>query len=144
MFQNPPIETIRQTLSQARCIAVLGLSPKPERDSYRVAKHMQDFGCRIIPVRPAQHRLLDEQAWPSLSALPGELLASIDIIDVFRNAEHVAEVVDECLSLGLTGKTLWLQLGVVDEAAAARAVAGGMRVIMDRCIYVDYLRLVAA
>ena len=142
MFSNPSPETIAGILRDARTVAVVGLSPKPGRDSHHVATDLQGFGYRIVPVRPMATEILGEKAWPTLSALPPELLAEVDIVDVFRAPEHVDEIVDECLALGLSGRTLWLQLGVVHEAAAARAQAAGMRVIMDRCIYVDYLRLV--
>lgn len=142
MFSNPPTESIARILREAKTVAVIGLSPKPGRDSHHVAADLQGFGYRIVPVRPMAAEILGEKAWPTLSALPPELLAQIDIVDVFRAPEHVDEIVDECLKLGLAGKTLWLQLGVVNIAAAARATAGGMQVIMDRCIYVDYLRLI--
>ena len=142
MFTNPPTEAIARILREAKTVAVIGLSPKPGRDSHHVAADLQGFGYRIVPVRPMAAEILGEKAWPTLSALPPELLAQVDIVDVFRAPEHVDEIVDECLRLSLTGKTLWLQLGVVNESAAARATAGGLQVIMDRCIYVDYLRLV--
>lgn len=140
MFKNPEPETIAALLKQAKTIAVLGLSPKPGRDSYRVAADLQRFGYRIVPVRPNADIILGEKAYPSLSAIPKTLLSEIDLVDVFRSPEHVPEIVDECLQLGV--KALWLQLGIVHEAAATRAVEGGMTVVMDRCTYVDYLRLV--
>ena len=142
MFSNPSPEAITRILREAKTVAVIGLSPKPGRDSHHVAADLQGFGYRIVPVRPMAEHILGEKAWPTLSAMPPDLRAQIDIVDVFRAAEAVDEIVDECLALGLTGKTLWLQLGVVNASAAARAVAGGMTVIMDRCIYVDYLRLI--
>lgn len=140
MFTNPPQEAIAQLLKSAKTIAVVGLSPKPGRDSYRVAAHLQDFGYRIIPVRPGLDSVLGENAYASLSDIPPELLKEIDLVDAFRAAEHIPALVDECLNLGL--KTLWVQLGIVHEEAAEKAVAGGMTVIMDRCIYVDRMRLV--
>ena len=93
---------------------------------------MQGFGYRIIPVHPTAKEILGERVYPSLSAID----QPVDLVDVFRQPEFVDEVVDECLKLKL--KNLWLQDGVVNEAAAARAVAGGMTVVMDRCVYRDY------
>lgn len=142
MFSNPSPETIARILRDAKTVAVVGLSPKPGRDSHHVAADLQGFGYRIVPVRPMAEQILGEKAWPTLSAMPSELLAQVDIVDVFRAADAVDDIVDECLQLGLSGKTLWLQLGVVNESAAARATAGGMQVIMDRCIYVDHVRLI--
>jgi hypothetical protein len=140
MFKNPEPAAIADLLKNAKTIAVLGLSPTPGRDSYRVASALQGFGCRIVPVRPNVASILGEKAYPSLSAIPKILLSEIDLVNVFRAPEHVPAIVDECLQLGV--RALWLQLGIVHEAAALRAVAGGMTVVMDRCTYVDYLRLV--
>ena len=119
-------------LKDAKTIAVVGLSPNAARPSYGVSAAMQGFGFRVIPVHPAAQEILGEKVYPSLSAVP-EL---IDLVNVFRSAEFIDEVVDECLKLGL--KRLWIQEGIVNEPAAARARAGGMTVIMDRCIYRDY------
>lgn len=141
MFVNPDDAMLTEMLKTAKTIAVVGLSPKPGRDSYRVAAHLQDFGYRIIPVRPGLDSALGERAYASLSEIPEALRKEIDWVNVFRASEHIPGVVEECLSLGL--KCLWVQLGIVNEAAAVRAQAGGMTVVMDRCIYVDYLRLVA-
>lgn len=135
MFQNPDFPQILQMLRKIKTIAVVGLSPKASRPSHRVALGMQQRGYRIIPVRPALDQVLGEKAYPTLAALPGP----VDIVDVFRAPEHVDEIVDECIRLGV--KRLWLQDGVVNEAAANRAVAAGMTVIMDRCIWRDCLAL---
>ena len=140
MFRNPEPEAIADLLKRTKTIAVLGLSPKPGRDSHHVAEELQRFGYRIVPVRPAVDSILGEKAYSSLSAIPKSLLNEIDLVDVFRAPEHVPAIVGECLELGL--KVLWLQLGIVHEAAAERAVKGGMTVVMDRCTYVDYRRLV--
>jgi predicted CoA-binding protein len=136
-FANPPFEAIAELLRAARTIAVVGLSADPSRPSYRVARAMQRHGYRIIPVNPrleswegiASAGTLDE-AHASLA--PGE---RIDIVDVLRRPEHVAAIVGECIRLKLPA--LWLQVGVVDEHAAHRAQDAGIRVVMDRCIYVD-------
>ena len=93
---------------------------------------MQGFGFRVIPVHPAGGEILGEKAYPTLAAVP----QAIDLVNVFRSAEFIDAVVDECLSLGLT--RIWIQEGIVNQPAAARALAGGMTVVMDRCIYRDY------
>ena len=100
-----------------------------------MARALQQFGYRVIPVRPAVDEVLGEKAYPTLS----EVAEPFDLVDVFRNPEHVAPLVDECLRLGV--KAIWLQDGVVDEAAAQRAAAAGVTVVMDRCIYRDYVAL---
>ena len=132
MFVNPDPRACCAMLKVAKTIAVVGLSPNAARPSYGVSAAMQGFGFRVIPVHPAAQEILGEKVYPSLSAVP-EL---IDLVNVFRSAEFIDEVVDECLKLGL--KRLWIQEGIVNEPAAARARAGGMTVIMDRCIYRDY------
>lgn len=134
-FANPPPEEICGLLARARTIAIVGFSPKPLRPSHRIAHALQLAGYRIVPVRPALREGLGERAYPSLSALPGP----VDVVDVFRSREHVPGIVDECLALGL--KALWLQDGIVHPEAAARAAAGGMTVVMDRCILRDYTSL---
>ena len=132
MFQNPDAKARCALLKSVRTIAVVGLSPNAARPSYGVSKAMQDFGFRVIPVHPAASEILGETVYPSLKAIP----SSIDLVDVFRSAEYIDGVVDECLALGL--KAIWIQEGIVNEPAALRAQAGGMTVIMDRCIYRDY------
>ena len=132
MFQNPTIEQRCALLKRVKNIAIVGLSPNPSRPSYGVAKSLQGFGFHIIPVHPTAQEILGEKVYPSLS----KITQVIDLIDVFRKTEFIDEVVDECLKLKL--KNLWIQEGIVNEAAAARATAGGMTVVMDRCIYRDY------
>ena len=131
MFRNPDPAAICALLREVRTVAVVGLSPNPGRPAFRIARALQGFGYRIIPVRPKVESVLGEKAYASLSEVPDR----IDLVDVFRAAEHVGPLVDECLRLGL--KRLWLQDGVVNEAAAAKASAAGMTVVMDRCIWRD-------
>jgi hypothetical protein len=100
-----------------------------------VASALQSFGYRIIPVNPTIDQVLGERAYPDLKAVP----ETIDLVDVFRSPEHVTAIVDDCIALHLPA--LWLQDGVIDEAAALRARAAGIQVVMDRCIYRDYRRL---
>ena len=134
-FQNPPLAEIEKLLRSARTIAIVGLSSNAARPSYAVAKRLQGYGYRVIPVNPTCESVLGEKAVPDLASAkaalgPGE---SIDIVDVFRQPRHVPAIVEECIRLGL--KALWLQLGVIHEAAAERARAAGMFVVMDRCLY---------
>jgi predicted CoA-binding protein len=137
MFRNPDPEAICALLREAKTIAVVGLSPNPARPAFRIAQALQRFGYRVIPVRPKVDSVLGEKAYASLSEVPER----IDLVDVFRAPEHVGPIVDECLCLGL--KRIWLQDGVVNEEAAEKAVAGGMTVVMDRCIWRDYTNLCA-
>jgi uncharacterized protein len=135
MFQNPSPEEIRALLGEVKTIAVLGLSDNPARPSYHVAKAMQGFGYTVIPVRPGQGEVLGQKAYAALADLPNVP----DLVDVFRAPEHVPGIVDECIAKGVT--RLWLQEGVINEAAAEKARAAGMTVVMDRCIYKEYVAL---
>ncbi len=132
-FQNPSEDEIKSLLERVRTIAVVGLSPKSNRPSYRVASNLQGFGYRIIPVRPAVEQVLGEKAYASLREVPEK----IDMVDVFRAPEHVDGIVDDCVALGI--KAVWLQDGVVNEPAALKARAAGITVVMDRCAYRDYV-----
>jgi uncharacterized protein len=132
MFENPDAQQRCALLKRVRTIAVVGLSPNPARPSYGVSQSMRGFGFRIIPVHPAVKEVLGEQAYPRLADVP----ETIDLVNVFRRAEFIDGVVDECLALGV--KALWIQEGIVNEAAAMRARAGGISVVMDRCIYRDF------
>lgn len=137
-FANPSDDQIRALLKRIQQLAVVGLSPKTDRPSYKVAAALQRFGYRIIPVRPMTDAVLGEKAYPDLAAVPDK----IDLVDVFRAPEQVGEVVDACIALKLPA--LWLQEGVVNELAAQRAQAAGITVVMDRCVYREYVRLFGA
>ena len=132
MFENPPPQERCALLERVKNIAVVGLSPNPSRPSHGVAAAMQGYGYTIIPVRPAVKEVLGCKAYARLA----DVDVKIDLVDVFRRSEFVSGIVDECIALGT--KALWLQDGVIDEAAAERARAAGMFVVMDRCIYRDY------
>ena len=134
-YSHPDPDHLRALLQRVRTIAVVGLSPNPSRPSHHVAAAMQGFGYRIIPVRPAVAEVLGERAYPDLYALPHKP----DLVNVFRAPEHVMPLVDACIALGIGA--LWLQDGVINEAAAERAAAAGIIVVMDRCLYRDYVRL---
>lgn len=140
-FTNPPQPAIQSLLRSARTIAVVGLSDNPNRPSYEVASKLLDYGYRIIPVSPVLAVWEGIRAVPDLDHLsevlgPGE---QVDIVDVFRQPQHVSGIVDDCIRLKLPA--LWLQLGVVDEAAAQRAVAAGITVVMDKCLKVERMRI---
>jgi uncharacterized protein len=137
MFANPPTESIEALLRSARVIAVVGLSADRTRPSHGVARALQRFGYRIIPVTPSAETILGETAVASLDQVP-EVLGPgerVDIVDVFRRPEHVAGIVADCIRLKLPA--LWLQDGVVDAQAAARAAAAGIFTVMDRCLFRD-------
>jgi uncharacterized protein len=132
MFENPAQAEIDALLRRAKTVAVLGLSDTPGKPSHHVAEELQKFGYRIVPVNPAATEILGEKAWPDLeSAMRGA--GPIDVVDVFRRPEHVAAVVDDAIRLKVPA--LWLQEGVVDEAAATRARAAGIFTVMNRCMY---------
>ena len=121
-----------------RTWAVVGLSPDPRRDSHRIAAMLQARGHRIVPVNPRIDEVLGERAFPSLH----DVDEPVDVVDVFRRAELAGAHVDEAIAIG--ARVVWMQLGVVDEAAAARARAAGLAVVMDRCPAIELGRLGAA
>ena len=135
MFVNPPAEKIAALLRAAHTIAVVGLSADRSRPSYGVARALQRFGYRIIPVTPSAESILGEPAVATLDQLPDVLAPeeSVDIVDVFRRPEHVAAIVEDCIRLKLPA--LWLQEGVIDNEAAERAVQAGIFTVMDRCLF---------
>jgi predicted CoA-binding protein len=132
-FLNPSEQEIRELLVRVCSIAVVGLSPRPNRPSFKVASQLQGFGYHIIPVRPAVVTVLGETAYPSLREVPDR----IDLVEVFRAPEHVDAIVEQCLALNLPA--IWLQDGIVNVPAAVRARDGGMTVVMNRCVYRDYM-----
>lgn len=138
MFENPTDDELRALLARVKTVAVVGLSPNAARPSHRIAKRLQEWGYRVIPVRPAVSEVLGERAYARLSEIP----EPVDLVDVFRSADEIGPIVDECIALGLPA--IWIQQGIVNEPAAERARAAGMTVVMDRCIAIDWRRLVAA
>ncbi len=135
MFRNPSLDDIRTLLQSVKSIAVVGFSPKPQRPSHGVAAALQARGYRIIPVRPSIQDGLGEKAYARVRDLP----EVPDLVDVFREPDAVEAIVDDCIALGV--KNLWLQDGVINEAAALRAKAAGMTVVMDRCTLRDQVLL---
>lgn len=134
-FVNSDDDAVRALLARVKTIAVVGLSPQPARPSFRVAQAMQRYGYRIVPVRPLVDSVLGETAYPSLDDVP----FAVDLVNVFRAAEHVPAIVEQCLALHLPA--LWIQEGIRADAAAERAANAGMTVVMDRCLLKDYVRL---
>jgi predicted CoA-binding protein len=129
--------TIREMLEASRIIAVVGLSPKEDRPSYRVASYLRSQGYRIIPVNPAVSEVLGEKAYGSLEEIPPDV--HVDLVDVFRRPEDVPPIAEQAVARG--AKSLWLQEGIVHEEAAAKAAAAGLRVVMDRCMLREHKRL---
>src|ERR1041385_1699557 len=128
-------DAITDLLKRSKTIAVVGLSNSPLRPSHGVAAYMQTHGYRIIPVNPAIDSALGEKAYKSLAEVPGK----IDIVDIFRRSEFVPEVVDEAIKLRVP--VIWMQEGVVHEAAAEKARKAGIFVVMDRCILKEHHKL---
>jgi predicted CoA-binding protein len=128
---------IRQSLADCKTIAVVGLSPKPHRDSYRVAKYMQDHGFRIVPINPNAHEVLGEKAYASLTEAAQH--AHIDMVNCFRNSEDIPSIAAEAIAIG--AKSLWLQLGVVNDTAAQQATAAGLVVVQNLCLMVEHRQL---
>jgi hypothetical protein len=135
---HPDDTQLRALLSRIHTIAVVGLSPQPARPSYRVAQAMQRYGFRIVPVRPLVDSVLGEKAYATLADIPFK----VDLVNVFRAAEHVPAIVEQCLALHLP--SIWIQEGIVHDDAAQHAQTSGMTVVMDRCILKDYVRLFTA
>ena len=129
------IAELRRILKNNHTIAVVGLSADWYRPSYFAAKYMQEHGFRIIPVNPKYDEILGEKCYPNLKAIP----EAVDIVDVFRKPDDCVPIAEDAVAIG--AKVLWLQLGVVNEEAAHVAEAGGLEVVMDRCVKIEYARL---
>jgi predicted CoA-binding protein len=129
------IAELRRILKNNHTIAVVGLSADWYRPSYFAAKYMQEHGFRVIPVNPKYDEILGEKCYPNLKAIP----EPVDIVDVFRKPEDCVPIAQDAVAIG--AKVLWLQLGVVNEEAAHIAQAGGLEVVMDRCVKIEYARL---
>ena len=139
MFSNPSNNEIKNILTETKTIAVIGLSPKPKRPSHSVSKAMQEFGYTIIPVRPAVDEVLGEKAYVDLESIPDDLMKKVDMVDVFRAPDKISPIIDACIALKVP--LIWLQDGVINEAEATRAQAAGITVVMDRCVYRDYVQI---
>ncbi|MGH2595235.1 MAG: CoA-binding protein [Actinomycetota bacterium] len=133
----PEDRELRALLGEAHTIAVVGLSSNPDRPSNSVARYLQDHGYRIVPVNPRETEILGERAYPSLGDIPGDI--RIDVVDVFRRAEHTPDVAREAVAIG--ARVLWLQQGITNDEAYQIASAGGLDVIMGVCIRTTIERL---
>jgi hypothetical protein len=133
-------QTIHTLLTETRTWAVVGCSPDPRRDSHRIARLLQNRGFRVVPVNPNVTEVLGDRCYPSLRAIPET--ERIDVVDIFRRADLAGAHVDEAIAIGV--RAVWMQLGVIDEAAAQRALEAGLLVVMNRCPALELPRLVAA
>jgi len=129
------INTLRRILRESRVLAVVGLSADWYRPSYFAAKYMQEHGYRVIPVNPKYPEILGEKCYRSLR----DIKEKVDLVDVFRKSQDVMPIADEAIAIG--AKVLWQQLGVKNEAAAAKAQAAGLETVMDRCVKIEHGRL---
>jgi len=130
-------EEIKDTLWSCKTVAVVGISPKEDRPSYIVAAYLKSKGYRIIPVRPEGEEILGEKVYHSLLEIPKEI--QIDVVDIFRRSEDVPPVVDESIQRGV--KVVWMQEGVINNEAGAKAEKAGLKVVMDRCMKKEHGRL---
>ena len=131
------LTAIRQSLADCKTIAVVGLSPKPHRDSFRVAKYMQDHGFRIVPINPNAPEVLGEKAYASLTEAAQH--ERIDMVNCFRNSEDIPPIAAEAIAIG--AKSLWLQIGVVNDTAAKQATDAGLVVVQNLCLMVEHRQL---
>jgi predicted CoA-binding protein len=132
---NPPDDEIKAILENSKAIAVVGLSDKPERPSYQIAKYLKEHGYAIIPVNPARSEILGEQSYPDLSSIP----SPVDIVDIFRNIEAVPGIVEEAIKIKT--KVVWMQLGLAHKKSAQKAKDAGLIAVQSKCIKVEHARL---
>ena len=129
------MSTEEEILNSSRVVAVVGLSPKPDRPSYRVASYLKGKGYKIIPVNPGAEEILGVPSYPDLSSVP----EPVDVVDIFRRSEDVPAIVEEAIEIG--AKAVWMQEGVISDEAAARAEEAGLLVVMDRCMLKEHQKL---
>jgi uncharacterized protein len=126
---------LRRILARSRTLAVVGLSAQWYRPSYFAAKYMQDHGYRIVPVNPRYEEVLGQKCYPDLRSIPHP----VDLVDCFRKASDIPPLAEDAIAIG--AKVLWMQLGIVNEAAAQRAVEAGLDVVMNRCVKIEHARI---
>ena len=131
----PDIPTLRRILKTSRVIAMVGLSANWYRPSYFAAKYMLDHGYRVIPVNPSYQEVLGQKCYPSLREIPEK----VDIVDCFRKSKEIVPLAADAIAIG--AKVLWMQIGVINEAAAEQARRAGLEVVMDRCVKIEHARL---
>jgi predicted CoA-binding protein len=132
---NPTSEIIKAILENHKTVAVVGLSPKPERDSYKVAQYLKKKNYTIVPVNPGQKEILGETCYPNLKAIP----FPVDMVDIFRKPEAIASIVDDAIEIGT--KVIWMQLGIAHNKAAEKARKAGLEVVMNKCIKTEHMTL---
>lgn len=125
-------EEIRDILRKYQVVAVVGLSPKPERPSFQVARYLKEHGYRIVPVNPGQKEILGETCYRSLTDIP----FPVEVVDIFRNVEAIPAIVDEAIAVG--ARAVWMQQGLAEPVSARKAKAAGLEVVMDRCMKVEH------
>jgi len=125
-----------EVLKSSRVVAIVGLSSKPGRDSLRVGKYLKSKGFKVIPVNPGEKEVVGETSYPDLTSIP----VPVDVVDIFRKPEDVPPIVEEAIKIG--AKAVWMQEGIINEAAAQRAREAGLNVVMDHCMRKEYIKLV--
>lgn len=135
MADDTDIPTLRRILGTSKTLAVVGLSANWYRPSYFAAKYMLDHGYTVIPVNPSYPEVLGQKCYPTLADIP----VPVDIVDCFRKSEEIPAIAEDAIAIG--AKVLWMQLGVVNEAAKRRALGAGLEVVMDRCVKIEHARL---
>lgn len=132
---NPLNDEIRGILEGSKTVAVVGLSDKPERDSYQVAKYLKDHGYKIIPVNPTKSEILGEKSYPDLASVP----LPIDIVDIFRNIDAVPGIVEEAIRIN--AKVVWMQLGLAHNQSAQKAREAGLIAVQSKCLKIEHQKL---
>jgi len=132
---NPPDEEVVELLKSAKTVAVVGISHKEDRDSYKVAKYLKEHGYKIIPVNPKYKEVLGEPCYPDLKSIPEK----IDVVDIFRNIDAIPGIVDEAISVG--AGAVWMQLGLAHNESAEKARQAGLKVVMNKCMKIEHQRL---
>jgi len=132
---NPPSEQIKAILEKHKTVAIVGLSPKPERDSYKVAKYLKENHYRIVPVNPGQKEILGDTCYPNLKAIP----FPVDVVDIFRRPEAIPPVVDDAIEIG--AKVVWMQVGLAHNQAANKAQNAGLEVVMNKCMKIEHMNM---
>lgn len=132
---NPLVDEIKEILENSKTIAIVGLSDKPERDSYKVAEYLKNQGYTIIPVNPTRPEILGEKSYPDLASIP----VPVDIVDIFRNIDAVPAIVDE--AIGIKAKVIWMQLGLAHNASAQKAREAGLIAVQSKCMKVEHQKL---
>lgn len=129
-------EELKKLLMETKTIAVVGASPKPWRDSGSIAEFLSKKGYKVFPVNPLYQEVLEMKCYPDLKSIPEK----IDMVDIFRKSEEVEPIIDEAMAVG--AKSIWMQLGVINETAAKKAADAGLDVVMDRCIAIEHRALI--